>query len=146
MSAEKGVERKSSLAKLRTTFGFARRLSSPYFSGSERWIAWRLVFVLILLTIIIVGTVVLFTYWQRGLFNALEAKDWSAFLALLLSWHTTPEEGLTIGFVPLLLVFVLATVYRLYLQQRLQLRWRNWMTQRSGRVSWITNLLSPGTR
>lgn len=129
MVAEDESRRKRSLARLLATFRFARGLSAPYFTGTERWIAWRLVFALTLLTIVIVGTAVLFTYWQRGLFNALESKDWPAFLALLLSWHTTPEDGLTIGFVPLLLVFVLANVYRLYLQQRLQLRWRQWMTE-----------------
>ena len=88
----------------------------------------RLLVAVTLLTLVIVGTAVLFTYWQRGLFNALEAKDWNAFLALLLTWDRDADGVLTIGFVPLLAVFVGAMVYRLYLQQRLQLRWRAWMT------------------
>ena len=80
------------------------------------------------MTLLIVGITILFTYWQRSLFNSLESKDWSAFISLLISWHVHPEEGLTIGFTPLLIAHVLCTVYSLYLKQSLQIQWRSWMT------------------
>jgi len=112
-----------------TTIRSAWRLTTPFFSSEHRWRAIKLVVSLSILTIIIVITAVLFTYWQRGFFNALEAKDWNAFIALLLSWHRSGDGELIIGFIPLLVAFVCATVYRLYLRQRLQLHWRKWMTE-----------------
>jgi putative ATP-binding cassette transporter len=115
-------------SSVRATLKSAWRLTAPFFKSDERWPALRLLVAVTMLTLVIVGTAVLFTYWQRGLFNALEAKDWNAFLALLLTWDRDADGVLTIGFVPLLAVFVGAMVYRLYLQQRLQLRWRAWMT------------------
>ena len=124
--AETAADR--SRPSVRTTLRSAWHLTAPFFRSGERWPALRLLAAVIVLTLVIVGTAVLFTYWQRGLFNALEAKDWNAFLALLLAWNRDAEGVLTIGFVPLLAIFVGATVYRLYLQQRLQLRWRAWMT------------------
>lgn len=103
-------------------------LAMPFFRGNERRAALATLAVILALALVIVGLAVLFTYWQRGLFNALEQKDWPSFMAMLMSWDVDEEGTLTIGFVPLLTVHVLATVYRLYLQQRLQLRWRTWMT------------------
>ncbi|MBB36299.1 MAG: ABC transporter ATP-binding protein [Hirschia sp.] len=103
-------------------------LAKPYFRSEERWLALRLLAGALACALVIVGTSVLFTYWQRGLFNALEQKDWPAFLSLLLSWDISQEGVLTIGFTPLLVVYVLASIYGLYLRQRLQLSWRTWMT------------------
>ncbi|KCZ97320.1 ABC transporter-like protein [Hyphomonas polymorpha PS728] len=112
------------------SIGAGLEMARPYFKSEERIAAWTLLVSVLLLTLILVGVAVLFTYWQRGLFNALEQKDWTTFLSLLLTWSSDAGGGLTIGFAPLLIIHVLATVYALYLQQRLQLRWRIWMTKR----------------
>ncbi|KJS38592.1 MAG: hypothetical protein VR74_05315 [Hyphomonas sp. BRH_c22] len=104
-------------------------LAKPYFRSEERWLAFRLLSGALICALAIVGTSVLFTYWQRGLFNALEQKDWPAFLSLLLTWDISQEGVLTIGFAPLLVVYVLASIYGLYLRQRVQLSWRTWMTR-----------------
>ena len=76
----------------------------------------------------LVAIAVLLTYWQRAFFNSLEARDWTSFLALLLSWDRETETGFMPGFGPILVVYVLFTVYALYLQQALHIRWRGWMT------------------
>jgi putative ATP-binding cassette transporter len=122
-----------------STEPLARRLSAdlqqawflalPYWRGPERWRARAMLAGLIGLNLVLVGTILLFTYWQGAFYNALEAKDWRAFLGSLLWWTNTPKGGFTLGFSPGLAIFVLATAYELYLRQALQIRWRRWMTQ-----------------
>jgi vitamin B12/bleomycin/antimicrobial peptide transport system ATP-binding/permease protein len=106
----------------------ALHLAVPYWKSSERWRAWALLCVIVLLNLGLVGTTVLFTYWQKAFYNALSAKDWNGFIGSLLWWDRTPQDGVTLGFAPVLLVFVLITAFELYLRQDLQIRWRQWMT------------------
>ena len=113
-------------------------LGLPYWKSAERWRAFALFAVVVFLNLVLVGTTVLFTYWQGAFYNSLQAKDWYGFLGSLLWWHKTPKEGFTLGFAPVLAVFVLATVYELYTRQALQIRWRNWMT-RSFVDEWLSD-------
>lgn len=83
---------------------------------------------IIALNLVLVGVAVLLTYSQRAFFNALEAKDWDAFIALLLWWHSTPADGFVPSFTLMGVFSVPATAYALYLRQALQYRWRRWMT------------------
>lgn len=108
----------------------AWKLCGPFWRGSEGRLGLGLLVVVVALNIGLVAVAILLTYWQRAFFNALEAKDWEAFLNLLFSWHSSPETGLMFGFGPILAVSVAFTVYALYLQQALQIRWRRWMTTR----------------
>lgn len=80
------------------------------------------------LTLGLVAIAVLLTYWQRAFFNALEARDWASFIALLTTWDRDAGTRFMPGFGPILVVYVLFTVYALYLQQALHIRWRGWMT------------------
>ena len=107
----------------------ARRLAAPYWSGPDRRTAFALLAGTVLLNLGLVAITVLFTYWQRAFYNALDAKDWEAFVALLIAWHQSASEGLTLGFAPLALLLVVCTAYALYLQQALQIRWREAMTR-----------------
>lgn len=107
----------------------AGSLALPYWRSAERWRARALLAVIIVLNLGIVGTSIVFIYWQKIFYNALEAKDWDAFIASLLWWSYTPRDGVTIGFAPALALFVLFTGYELYLRQALQIRWRRWMTE-----------------
>ena len=69
-----------------STEPLARRLSAdlqrawslalPYWRGPERWRARAMLAGLIGLNLVLVGTILLFTYWQGAFYNALEAKDW----------------------------------------------------------------------
>lgn len=103
-------------------------LAISYWQSEERWRARILLGAIISLNLILVGTTLLFTYWQGAFYNALGAKDWNGFLGSLFWWHRTPKDGFTLGFAPVLVIFVLATAYELYLRQALQIRWRRWMT------------------
>jgi putative ATP-binding cassette transporter len=100
----------------------------PYWRSEDRWRACARLAVIIVLNLGLVGTTLVFTYWQGVFYNALEAKDWNGFIGSLLWWHYTPKDGLTPGFAPTLAAFVLMTVYELYLRQGLQIRWRRWMS------------------
>jgi vitamin B12/bleomycin/antimicrobial peptide transport system ATP-binding/permease protein len=103
-------------------------LALPYWQSGERWRARGLLGALVALNLVLVGTTVLFTYWQGAFYNALAAKDWHGFLGSLLWWHSAPKDGWTLGFAPILAIFVVASAYELYLRQALQIRWRRWMT------------------
>ena len=106
----------------------AWHLSKPYFRDSEeRWSARLLLAAVVALSLILVGLTVLFNFWRAEFYNALEAKDWDAFINLILFWRWT-EQGLTIGFTPLAFLYIAIAIYEVYLNQWLQIRWRRWMT------------------
>jgi putative ATP-binding cassette transporter len=106
----------------------AYSLASAYWRSDERWRAGALLGAIVALNIALVGTTILFTYWQGAFYNALDAKDWDGFIGSLFWWHDTPQDGFSLGFAPVLAVFVLITASELYLRQALQIRWRRWMT------------------
>jgi len=61
----------------------AWRLARPYYHSEEKWSAWGLLLVVIALNLLIVGMGVVFSFWNRVMFNTLQAKDWEAFVQLL---------------------------------------------------------------
>jgi putative ATP-binding cassette transporter len=104
-------------------------LARPYWSSEDRWKARGLLIVVVLLNLSLVGMTVLLTYWQRAFYNALEAKDYDAFVALLFTWHRTTDEGFLPSFTIVAAIYILIAVYQLYLRQALQIRWRRWLTE-----------------
>ena len=60
---------------------------------------------------------VMINHWNNRFYNALQDRDWDAFVSELLA------------FCILVAAFILLAVYQLYLNQWLQIRWRRWMTQ-----------------
>lgn len=104
-------------------------LARPYWSSEDRWRARGLLAVVVALNLSLVGMTVLLTYWQRAFYNALEAKEWDAFIALLFTWHTTEAEGFLPSFTIVAALYILIAVYQLYLRQALQIRWRRWLTE-----------------
>jgi len=107
----------------------AWRLAAPYYGSEERWFARLMLAAIVALNLIGVGLNVLLSYWSRAFYDALQAKDWQGFLDLLLTWRTN-AEGIQPGFCGLAVVFVVAAIYRTYLNQWLRIRWRRWMTER----------------
>lgn len=106
----------------------AWRLARPFWRGPDRRRAVMLLSLAALLNLGLVGLAVLFTYWQRAFYNALDAKDWNAFVSLLMGWHWSAVDGWAPGFALLALLLVVCTAYALYVQQALQIRWRDAMT------------------
>ena len=102
------------------------RLAVPYFSSDEKWVARALAVGVVALTLLQLGIQIRFNLWNRDFFNALEVRDWKAFLSVL---------GM---FVLLAGASMVVAVYQVYLKQLLQLRWRRWLTAKLvGR--WLEN-------
>jgi hypothetical protein len=81
----------------------AWRLARPFFHGDERWAARGLLAVVVALNLALVAMNVILTYWQRAFYNSLEAKDWDAFIGLLVFGRETDDAGAIFGFMPGLL-------------------------------------------
>ena len=93
-------------------------LSAPYFSTSaEKWKARGLLAAIVALNLGAVYMLVLLNEWNRVFFDALQNKNQDVFLAQLgrFTW--------------LAMIFIVIAVYRFYLTQLLQVRWRAWMTR-----------------
>jgi vitamin B12/bleomycin/antimicrobial peptide transport system ATP-binding/permease protein len=106
------------------------RLSRPYFRSEEKWSAWTLLISIIVLNLSMVGMNVVLNFWNREFYNALQAKNWEAFLQLLFTWQRTPAGNIMPGFCEVVTLYILVYVYATYLNQWLQIRWRRWLTSR----------------
>jgi putative ATP-binding cassette transporter len=107
---------------------FAQRawaLLQPFFVSDQRWVALGLLATVITLNLLTVYVDVLLNAFQRDFYNALETRDQAEFTRQL--WR----------FAGLALVFILVAVYKFYLTQLFELRWRVWLTTR-----WIDGWLS----
>ena len=94
----------------------AWRLSLPYFGSEEKWKARALLAAIIALNLAAVYLLVLLNTWNRAFYDALQNKNETVFWAQL---------G---RFTYLAFIFIVIAVYRFYLTQLLELRWRAWMT------------------
>ncbi len=110
--------------------GDAWRLAKPYFTRSEeRRSAWLLLITVIALQMLLVGMSVVLNFWNNAFFTSLQEKDWQSFIDLLLFWKVTASGGILPGFCGVAAAYILIAVYRIYLTQWLQIRWRRWMTR-----------------
>jgi putative ATP-binding cassette transporter len=104
-------------------------LARPYFSSEERFFAWSILGVVIVLNLLMVGMNVILNFWNRDFFNAIQAYDAKTAIYLLFL-YVRPAGGLPMpGFAELVTLYVLVAVYAFYLNQMLQIRWRRWMTR-----------------
>ena len=104
------------------------RLARPYFSSDQRVAAWTLLTAIMVLNLSLVGLDVVLNYWNGAFFNSLQNKDQVGFGELLLTYNRSEESGLLPGFVSIAVVYIVVAVYRSYLNQWLQISWREWMT------------------
>jgi vitamin B12/bleomycin/antimicrobial peptide transport system ATP-binding/permease protein len=100
-----------------STLATVWRIASPYFSSEDRWPGRILLAAVIAIELSIVGITVLLNEWNARFYNALQDRDWNAFVYQL---------GY---FCVIAAAFILLAVYQLYLNQWLQIRWRRWLTQ-----------------
>jgi putative ATP-binding cassette transporter len=103
---------------LGTTLATVWRLAAPYFRSEDKWAGRGLLAVVIALELAIVAINVLLNQWNSRFYNALQERNWDVFVSEL------------IYFSVLAAIFIALAVYRLYLNQWLQIRWRKWLTQR----------------
>ena len=109
-----------SLIQKFTTFrAFARQagaLAMPYFRSEERWKARALLASIIVLNLAAVYMLVLINDWNRLFYDALQNKQQDVFWTQLgrFTW---------IAF-----AYIIIAVYKFYLTQLLEVRWRAWLT------------------
>lgn len=102
-------------------------LSSPYFlHAEERWRARGLLAACVALNLGMVYLMVLLNDWNRVFYDALQNRNAEVF------WQQLRVFAL------LATCFILVAVYRFYLTQLLELRWRAWMT-RDYLERWLSN-------
>lgn len=106
------------LIKLRTFLRDLWRLTKPYWSSEEKWLARALLAAVIVLNLGTVFVSVEINQWQASFFNSLQKKDQAEFMHLLAVF-----SGLA-------LAYIVMAVYELYLSQMLQIKWRRWLTAR----------------
>ena len=100
-----------------STLAVVWRIASPYFRSEERWPGRILLAAVIAIELSIVAITVLLNTWNARFYNALQDRNWDAFVYQL---------GY---FCVLAAAFILLAVYQLYLNQWLQIRWRRWLTR-----------------
>jgi len=100
------------------------RIASPYFSSEDKWPGRILLAAVIAIELSVVGLNVLLNSWNNNFYNALQDRNWDAFVYQL-------------GYFCILATaFIFLSVYQLYLNQWLQIRWRRWLT-RSYLENWL---------
>lgn len=105
--------------KLRDFRHFGARvwaLSAPYFRSEDKWKARALLAAIVALNLAAVYMLVLLNDWNRVFYDALQNKDAAVF------WTQLGR------FTYLAFAFIIIAVYRFYLTQLLEMRWRAWMT------------------
>jgi putative ATP-binding cassette transporter len=100
------------------------KLSLPYFRSEDRWAGRCLLGAVLAIELAQVGVAVLLNSWNARFYDALQQKHAAAFGSELLV------------FCALVTSFILLAVYQQYLSQWLQIRWRQWMTNRLVRA-WL---------
>ena len=91
-------------------------LSAPYFKSEDKWKARGLLAAIVVLNLAAVYMLVLLNDWNRVFYDALQNKDQPVF------WTQLGR------FTYLAFAFIIIAVYRFYLTQLLEVRWRAWMT------------------
>ncbi len=106
----------SKFAQFKTTVRKIGALTTPYFSSEEKWKARGLLLAIIALNLAAVYMLVLINDWNRLFYDALEKRNQPVF------WQQLGR------FSYLAFGYIVVAVYRFYLTQLLEMRWRAWMT------------------
>ena len=103
-------------ASFKATAAKVWALSTPYFRSEEKWKARGLLAAIVVLNLAAVYMLVLLNDWNRVFYDALQNKDQVVF------WQQLGR------FSYLAFAFIIIAVYKFYLTQLLEVRWRAWMT------------------
>ncbi|WP_454632265.1 ABC transporter ATP-binding protein/permease [Bradyrhizobium cenepequi] len=103
---------------IRSTLTTVWRIAAPYFTSEDKWAGRGLLAAVIAIELALVGNDVLLNQWRNRFYNALQDHNWDGFVREL------------IVFCVLATVLTVLSIYQLYLNQWLQIRWRRWMTSK----------------
>ncbi len=93
------------------------QIAKPYFQSEQKYKAWGLLFAIVSLNLGSVYLAVLFNEWYGVFYNALQEKNATIF------WQQM------VHFSYLAFIAILVAVFRFYLTQVFEIRWREWMTK-----------------
>lgn len=102
------------------------QLIKPFWVSEEKWRAWSMLITIVTLSLGLVYISVQINLWNQVFYDALQNKNYPVFKAQL--WR----------FTYLALIFIVLAVYKIYLTQGLQMRWRRWMTKKF-MEKWLTH-------
>lgn len=105
------------MKNISATLAVVWRIAGPYFRSEDKWAGRGLLGVVIAMELTLVAINVLLNQWQNRFYSALQAYDLNEFVM---------EVWIFLG---LAFTYVALAVYKLYLNQWLQIRWRRWLTQ-----------------
>ncbi|RZN25916.1 ABC transporter ATP-binding protein/permease [Bradyrhizobium sp. Leo121] len=103
---------------IRSTLATVWRIAAPYFNSEDKWAGRGLLAAVIAIELALVANDVLLNQWRNRFYNALQERDWDGFVREL------------IVFCVLAAILTVLSIYQLYLNQWLQIRWRRWMTSK----------------
>ena len=92
------------------------KILGPYWWSEEKWVGRGLLAVIITLNLGLVYVTVLFNQWNRLFYDSIQNKDYGSFKTQLLRFSV------------LAFIYIAVSVYRLYLNQMLEMKWRRWLT------------------
>ena len=103
---------RNAVSRLVSTLAIIWRLARPYFFSEDRWAGRVLLATVIAIELSIVAINVMLNQWNNRFYNALQERNWDNFVWELLF------------FCALAAAYIVLAVYKLYLNQWLQIRWR----------------------
>jgi len=101
-------------------------LTKPYFASDQKWKARALLAAIVALNLALVYMAVLFNDWNKLFYDALQEKNSEVF------WQQLGRFAWLAG------IFIVMAVYKFYLTQLLEVRWRAWMTSHY-LTRWLAN-------
>ncbi|MEO5671819.1 MAG: ABC transporter ATP-binding protein/permease [Ramlibacter sp.] len=110
------MNKQQKIALIKSTTRKIWALTTPYFASEEKWKARALLAAIVILNLASVYMLVLMNDWNRVFYDALQQKDQAVFWTQL-GRFTYLAFGL-----------IIIAVYKFYMTQLLELRWRAWMT------------------
>nr|WP_315239025.1 ABC transporter ATP-binding protein/permease [uncultured Albidiferax sp.] len=114
------------LANLKAQTAQVWKLSIPYFQSEEKWKARALLASIVALNLLGVYLLVLLNAWNQVFYDALQNKDAAVF------WQQLGR------FTYIAFALIILAVYKFYLTQLLEMRWRAWMTTHY-LARWLSN-------
>jgi putative ATP-binding cassette transporter len=91
-------------------------LIKPYWVSEDKWIAWGLLALVVAMNMTMVAVNAWFNTWQRVFFDAIQQYNYPVFKHSLLQ------------FTVIAMALILLGSYRTYFRQKLEFRWRQWLT------------------
>jgi putative ATP-binding cassette transporter len=102
---------------IRAMLATVGRIAAPYFRSEDKWAGRGLLAAVVVIELLLVAIDVLVNQWQNRFYRSIQDYNWDSFVTEI--WI----------FVGLAFTFVTLAVYKLYLNQWLQIRWRQWLTK-----------------